>query len=128
MSRDVFHQYDESTHRLFVVTRKPSRLVVVNTDTGKEVTSLPTADSVDDLAYDPALHRIYAPGGNLGGAVGAVTVIQQKDADHYEVLANIPTKPGARNARLVPELNKYYVSTATKAPQEAEILVFDVVP
>ncbi len=46
-------QYDESTHRLFVVTRKPSRLVVVNTDTGKEVTSLPTADSVDDLAYDP---------------------------------------------------------------------------
>ena len=128
MSRDVFHQYDESTHRLFVVTRKPSRLVVVNTDTGKEVTSLPTADSVDDLAYDPVLHRLYVAGGNLGGAVGAVTVIQQKDADHYEVLANIPTKPGARNARLVPELNKYYVSTATKAPQEAEILVFDVVP
>src|ERR1700681_106614 len=29
-------QYDESTHRLFVATRKPSRLVVVNTDTGKE--------------------------------------------------------------------------------------------
>jgi DNA-binding beta-propeller fold protein YncE len=84
-------QYDESTHRLFTVTRKPSRLVVVNT-------------------------------------VGAITVVQQKDADHYEVLANIPTKPGARNARLVPELNKYYVSVATKAPQEAEILVFDVVP
>ena len=122
-------QYDESTHRLFVVTRKPSRLVVVNTDTGKEVTSLPTADSVDDLAYDPVLHRLYAPGGNLGGAVGAITVVQQKDADHYEVLANIPTVPGARNARLVPELNKYYVSAATtKAPKDAEILVFDVVP
>jgi hypothetical protein len=121
-------QYDESTHRLFTVTRKPSRLVVVNTDTGKEVTSLPTADSVDDLAYDPVLHRLYAPGGNLGGAVGAVTVVQQKDADHYEVLANIPTKPGARNARLVSELNKYYLSVSTKDPQEAQILVFDVVP
>jgi len=121
-------QYDESTHRLFVATRKPSRLVVVNTDTGKEVTSLPTADSVDDLAYDSALHRLYVPGGNLNGAVGAITVIQQKDADHYEVLANIPTVPGARNARLVPELHKYYVSAATKGPQEAQILVFDVVP
>jgi DNA-binding beta-propeller fold protein YncE len=122
-------QYDESTHRLFVATRKPSRMVVVNTDTGKEVTSLPTADSVDDLAYDPVLHRLYVPGGNLGGAPGAITVIQQKDADHYEVLANIPTVPGARNARLVPELNKYYVSAATtKAPKDAEILVFDVVP
>ena len=121
-------QYDESTHRLFVATRMPSRLVVVNTDTGKEVTSLPTADSVDDLAYDPVLHRLYVPGGNLNGAVGAVTVIQQKDADHYEVIANIPTKPGARNARLVPELNKYYVNVSTKGPQEAQILVFDVVP
>jgi DNA-binding beta-propeller fold protein YncE len=122
-------QYDESTHRLFVATRKPSKLVVVNTDTGKEVTSLPTADSVDDLAYDAANHRIYLPGGNLNGAVGAVTVIQQKDADHYEVIANIPTKPGARTARLVPELNKYYVSVSTKDdPQGAQILVFDVVP
>jgi len=121
-------QYDESTHRLFVATRKPSKLVVVNTDTGKEVTSLPTADSVDDLAYDAANHRIYLPGGNLNGAVGAVTVVQQKDADHYEVIANIPTKPGARTARLVPELNKYYVSVSTKGPQEAQILVYDVVP
>jgi hypothetical protein len=121
-------QYDESTHRLFVATRKPSRLVVINTDTGKEVTNLPTADSVDDLAFDPALHRIYVPGGNLGGAVGAVTVIQQKDADHYEVMANVPTKPGARTARLVPELNKYYVSVPSKGSQEAEVLVFDVIP
>jgi hypothetical protein len=121
-------QYDESTHRLFVATRKPSKLVVVNTDTGKEVTSLPTADSVDDLAYDAANHRIYLPGGNLNGAVGAITVIQQKDADHYAVIANIATKPGARTARLVPELNKYYVSVSTKGPQEAQILVYDVVP
>jgi len=121
-------QYDESTHRLFVATRKPSKLVVVNTDTGKEVASLPTADSVDDLAYDATLHRLYVPGGNLNGAVGAITVIQQKDADHYEVIANIPTKPGARTARLVPELNKYYLSVSTKGPQEAQVLVFDVVP
>jgi DNA-binding beta-propeller fold protein YncE len=126
--QNVPMQYDESTHRLFVATRMPSRLVVVNTDTGKEVTSLPTADSVDDLAYDPALHRLYVPGGNLNGAVGAITVIQQKDADHYEVIANIPTKPGARNARLVPELKKYYVNVSTKGPQEAQILVYDVIP
>src|ERR1700682_454510 len=72
-------QYDESTHRLFVATRKPSKLVVVNTDTGKEVTSLPTADSVDDLAYDAVLHRLYVAGGNFGGGGGAGTVNHQKD-------------------------------------------------
>src|SRR6202030_2440114 len=51
-------QYDEARHRLFVVTRKPSKLVVLNTDTGKEVTSLSVADYADDLAYDPAHHRL----------------------------------------------------------------------
>src|SRR6202162_6610880 len=37
--QNVPMQYDETNHRLFVATRMPSRLVVVNTDTGKEVTS-----------------------------------------------------------------------------------------
>jgi hypothetical protein len=125
---NVAMQYDESTHRLFVATRKPSKLVVMNTDTGKEVTSLPTADSVDDLAFDAAHHRIYLPGGNLGGAVGAITVVQQRDADHYEVIATIPTKPGARTGRLVPELNKYFLAVPTRPSQTPEIRVYDVAP
>src|SRR4029077_18836681 len=49
-------QYDETTHRLFLATRKPSKLVVVNADNGKEVASLDVADYVDDLAYDAAHH------------------------------------------------------------------------
>src|SRR5262249_20724532 len=32
---------DESNHRLFIGCRKPARLVVLNTDTGKSVTDLP---------------------------------------------------------------------------------------
>ena len=54
-------QYDEATHRLFLATRKPSKLVVVNADNGKEVTSLDVADYVDDLAFDAAHHRLYFP-------------------------------------------------------------------
>jgi DNA-binding beta-propeller fold protein YncE len=118
-------QYDEATHRLFVVTRKPSKLVVVNTDTGKEVTSLDVADYVDDLAYDAAHHRLYIP---AGGGQGAVTVVAQQGADDYKVIATITTKPGAKTARLVPELNKYYVGVPAKDKQEAQILVFDVAP
>jgi DNA-binding beta-propeller fold protein YncE len=90
-------QYDETTHRLFVVTRKPSKLVVVNTDTGKEVTSLDVADYVDDLAYDAAHHRLYVP---AGGGDGAISVVEQRGADDYKVVATIPTKPGAKTAPL----------------------------
>jgi DNA-binding beta-propeller fold protein YncE len=118
-------QYDEATHRLFVATRKPSLLVVVNADTGKEVTSLPVADYVDDLAYDAAHHRLYVPG---GGGDGAVSVVEQRGADNYRVVATIPTKPGAKTDLLVPELNKYYVGVPGTDKQPGQILVFDVAP
>ena len=118
-------QYDEATHRLFLATRKPSKLVVVNADNGKEVASLDVADYVDDLAYDAAHHRLYIPG---GGGDGAVSVVEQRGADNYQVVATVPTKPGAKTARLVPELNKYYVGVPAKDGQPAQILVFDVAP
>jgi len=118
-------QYDEATHRLFLATRKPSKLVVVNADTGKEVASLDVADYVDDLAFDAAHHRLYVPG---GGGNGAVTVVEQRGADNYQVVATVPTKPGAKTARLVPELNKYYIGVPAKDGQTAQILVYDVLP
>ena len=118
-------QYDEATHRLFLATRKPSKLVVVNADNGKEVRSLDVADYVDDLAYDSAHHRLYLPG---GGGNGAVTVVEQSGADDYKIIATVPTKPGAKTARLVPEINKYYVGVPAKDTQPAQILVFDVAP
>jgi DNA-binding beta-propeller fold protein YncE len=118
-------QYDETAHRLFLATRKPSKLVVVNADNGKEVASLDVADYVDDLAYDAAHHRLYIPG---GGGTGAITVVAQKGADQYEVIATIPTKPGAKTARFAPELNKYYVGVPAKGAQSAQILVYDVAP
>jgi DNA-binding beta-propeller fold protein YncE len=118
-------QYDEATHRLFLATRKPSKLVVVNADNGKEVMNLDVADYVDDLAYDAIHHRLYVPG---GGGNGAVSVIEQRGADNYQLVATIPTKPGAKTARLVPELSKYYVGVPAKDSQPAQILVYDVAP
>jgi hypothetical protein len=118
-------QYDEATHRLFVVTRKPSKLIVVNTDTGKEVASLAVADYVDDLSYDSAHHRLYVP---AGGGDGAISVVEQQGANDYRVIATVPTKPGAKTARLVPELNRYYVGVPGKGSVEPQILVFEVTP
>jgi DNA-binding beta-propeller fold protein YncE len=122
-------QYDEATHRLFVATRTPSTFVVVNTDTGKEVTSLAVAEYADDLSYDSVHHRIYVAcgGGHNDAHPGAITVIEQRGADDYQVIANVPTKAGAQTGRLVPELNRYYSAVPGRGDQKAEILVFDVV-
>ncbi len=82
---------DEPDHRLFVGTRVPPELFVLDTDTGKTVASMPVAGDTDDLYYDAALRRIYVIGG-----VGSISVFQQKDPDHYEHVADIHTSVGAR--------------------------------
>src|SRR5712692_1094636 len=77
---------DEADHRLFVVTRKPAQLVVLDSDSGAMVASVPCVSDSDDVYYDAARKRIYAPGGE-----GFISVVQQIDPDHYQSLAKIPT-------------------------------------
>ena len=84
---------DEPDHRLFIVTRTPPRLAVLDTNTGKVIAALPCVADVDDVYYDSNHKRIYIPGGQ-----GVIDIFQQKDADHYERLAKIPTVVGARTA------------------------------
>lgn len=112
---------DEANHRLFVGCRKPPKLVVFDTRSGKEVASLDIVSDTDDLFYDAALKRIYVSGG-----AGAVTVLQQKDADHYEEIANIPTAPRARTSLFVPDLKRLYVAVPHQGKQASELLVFTV--
>lgn len=82
---------DEDNHRLFVVTRRPPFLMVLDTDTGKEVARVPVGGSCDDVYYDAERKRIYALGGE-----GFISVVQQNDPDHYTLSANIPSAVGVR--------------------------------
>src|SRR5258707_2974808 len=63
---------DEADHRLFVVTRKPAQLVVLDTETGSTIATVPCVADADDVYFDTSRKRIYALGGE-----GFVSVIQQ---------------------------------------------------
>ena len=82
---------DEDNHRLFVVTRRPPLVIVLDTDTGKEVARVPVGGSCDDVYFDAERKRIYALGGE-----GFISVVQQNDPNHYALKANIPTTVGVR--------------------------------
>jgi DNA-binding beta-propeller fold protein YncE len=82
---------DEADHRLFVVTRRPPLLIVLDTDTGKEIARVPVGGSCDDVYFDSERKRVYALGGE-----GFISVVQQNDPDHYSLTANIPTTVGLR--------------------------------
>jgi DNA-binding beta-propeller fold protein YncE len=110
---------DEANHRLFVACRT-GNMVVLDTQSGKEITALPITKGVDDIVYDAASKRIYA------ACDGSVDIYQQSDPDQYKQLAQIPTGPMARTARLVPELKQYFVAVPQHGTDPAKILVFDV--
>ena len=110
---------DERDHRLFVVTRLPARLIVLDTDQGKRVATLPAIGDCDDVFYDERRHRIYAIGGE-----GGISVFQQRDADHYDELGRIKTVSGARTGFYSAELDKLYVAVRKHESQPAEILVY----
>jgi DNA-binding beta-propeller fold protein YncE len=119
--------FDETHHRLFGGTRNPPKLIVLDTEFGKQVTQLEGVDGIDDLWYDSARRRIYASGGR-GSAVGFVYVYQQNDSDHYELIAKVPTRANAQTSIWVPELNRYYVSASANDKEDAAILVFEPQP
>ncbi|HEV2689120.1 MAG TPA: hypothetical protein VGV35_11210 [Bryobacteraceae bacterium] len=114
---------DEANHRLFLGCRKPAKLVVLDTGNGKEVASVDITGDTDDLFYDATLKRIYVSGG-----AGSISVVQQKDADRYEVTATVPTGAGARTSLFVPELKRLFVAQPHRGKQESALLVFAVSP
>lgn len=115
---------DEPNHRLFIATRQPPKFFVFNTDTGKVVASLPCSGFNDDMWFDRPRKRIYATGSET------TTVIQQRDADHYEHVAEVPTGYRAKTSILVPGLNRLYVAVSGKGKPDAQLAlqIFEIQP
>jgi DNA-binding beta-propeller fold protein YncE len=115
---------NEKEHRLYVVTREPALLIVVDTETGKPVAQLPAPGGCDDIAYDLVNKRIYMSGG-LNGEIG---VVQETDANTYAPLANIRTRPGGRTSAFVQEQERIYVPLPAKKPGDtSQLQVYETV-
>ena len=116
---NVAMAYDETNHRLFVACRSGG-IVVLDSQSGREITVLPITKGVDDLVFDPAHKRLYA------SCDGDVAVYEQTSADNYKLLGKVPTGPLGRTALLVPQLNRYFVAVPQHGSSNAEIQVFEV--
>jgi len=110
---------DEAHYRLLIGCRSPARMLVIDTESGKQTASVEIVSDTDDLFYDAVHNRVYAIGGQ-----GFVDVFEQKDADHYDRVAHIATAPGARTGLFVPEWSKLFVAVPHRGEQRAEVLVF----
>jgi DNA-binding beta-propeller fold protein YncE len=100
---------DIETHRLFSATDK--LMVVLDAETGKVITTLPTGDRVDGAGFDPGLKRAYSSCGE-----GLLTVVQEENKDSFKVLTNIPTQAGAKTISVSSKTHRVYLSTAEFGP------------
>jgi len=114
---------DEADHRLLVVTRKPARLIVLDTRSGKPVASQPAVGDADDAFYDASHQRVYISGGD-----GFIDIFAKHGPDHYQLTGRISTPSGARTSLFVPELNRLYLAVPHRGNQQAEIRVYEARP
>ena len=112
---------DETNHRLFVGCRLPSKIVVLDTESGKVIAKIDISGDSDDLFYDSKRHRIYA----ICGA-GKIDIIEQADANTYKAFAKVDTADGARTGLFVPERDSLFVAVPHRGSQKAEIRAYRV--
>jgi YVTN family beta-propeller protein len=108
---------DREHRRLFAVCHNRS-MVVLDTETGRSVATLPIGDGVDAAAYDPGTALAFASNGD-----GTLTIVKQDGPDAYHVVENATTQRGARTMALDEKTHQVFLATAefgTAPPATAE--------
>ncbi len=114
--------FDPSQHRLYVVCRDPGMVVVMNSDSGAVVTTLPAPLRSDEVQYDANAHRLYVPGGE-----GYMGIYDTSDPDHLKQVERVVTAPGAKTGLLLPSMHRLFLAVSpgeTKAM--AKVLTYEV--
>jgi len=113
---------DEADKRIFIGCRQAPMVVVMDSETGKEITGVPIPKDVDDLFYDAKRKRLYASCGE-----GFLAVIRQLDADHYEVKEKVETVKQAKTSLFDAESNRLFLAVPRQPGKEGpEIRVYQV--
>jgi YVTN family beta-propeller protein len=110
---------NEAGHQLFVGCRKPAKLLVIDTNTGKTVDAQDCVGDTDDVWYDAASSRVYVSGGE-----GFVSVFARGEDGRLKPLAKVPTASGARTSLFSAETGMLCVAVPHRGRQPAEIRVY----
>ena len=109
---------DEAGHRLFIGCRRPAKLLVYDTSTGRQVDSVDISGDTDDLFYDANRKRVYVSCGE-----GFLDVLALDDG-RLTRTAHIATAAGARTSLFVGQQNRLFLAVPHRGVQKAEIRVY----
>jgi len=86
-------------------------MVVLDSNNGRAIGSVPIGTGPDDSAYDPETGLIYISNGD-----GTVSIIQQDSPDKYRLLETVATAPGARNMALDLKTKRIFLPLSDRGP------------
>jgi DNA-binding beta-propeller fold protein YncE len=112
---------DETNHRLFIGCRHPAKLLIIDTQTGKTISSFSIDKDVDDIFYNSVRKEIY-----LSCGVGYIDVFKQTDANTYAANGKVSTHSGARTSLFVPELNQLIIASPSVFNSNASLLIYEI--
>jgi YVTN family beta-propeller protein len=104
---------DRKHHRLFSVCSN-KLMVVLNTDNGKVVTTLPIGSGTDAAAFDPDTGFAFSSNGE-----GTLTVVHEDSPDKFTVAESVPTQRGARTMTLDQKTHRLFSVSAEYGPTPA---------
>lgn len=102
---------DPAGHHLFIGCRKPEKLVVMSTDTGKVEAALPIGSGNDAAGFDNGE-------GFASCRDGSLTVVRENNGQ-FEVEQTVKTADGARTMGVDPATHQVFLPTAEMEPAGA---------
>ena len=115
--------FDEADHRLFVHARDPGKVLVIDSDSGKLITSLLCQGDYDDAIWDAHARRLY-----LIGTPFLKVWEKSEEGDRYDILGQVPTAFHSITGFLVPSLDRLFVAVNHHGTTDAVVQAYDVVP
>ena len=104
---------DTVDSRLFIGCRSKV-LAVMDSASGKVITTLPIGDRVDAVAFDADNQLIFASNGD-----GTISVIRQKNPSEYESVGDIQTQKSAKTMAYDPKTKRLFLPAAEMEPAPA---------
>lgn len=114
--------YDKAHARLFMACEN-AMMAVVDTKSGKVVTTVPTGKGADGAAYDPVRRLVFIPNGE-----GKLTVAHQDTPDKYTLVENATTQFGARTIEIDPATHRIFSATADLTPDPGKRPPYKMTP
>jgi DNA-binding beta-propeller fold protein YncE len=106
--------FDVKNHILFASCHNPATMVILNSDTGKILDSLPIGNGTDGATFNPTTMEAFSSNGDA-----TLTVIKENSPTSFVVEQNLPTMTRAKTLTLDSKTNRILLIAAAYGPPPA---------